>query len=57
MIAWLFAEPQVKGLDKPEGDGYNNAFYPFAWREQAEAEEQGLGYIFYHTPDYQAYRS
>ena len=47
---------KVQDLDKPEGDGYNNAsFYPLSpGVNKLKPRSKGLGYIFYHTPDYQA---
>ncbi len=47
---------KVQDLDKPEGDGYNNAsFYPLSpGVNKLKPRNKGLGYIFYHTPDYQA---
>lgn len=45
---------KIQNLDKPEGDGYNNAsFYNLSpGINKLKARNKGLIYLFYHTPDY-----
>ncbi len=47
---------KLQDLDKAEGDGYNNAsFYPLSSGvNKLKPRNKGLGYIFYHTPDYKS---
>lgn len=46
---------KIQNLDLPEGDGYNNASsYPLsAGVNKIKARNEGLGYVFYHTADYE----
>ena len=46
---------KIQNLDMPGGDGYNNAsFYPLSpGVNKLKARNDGLAYLFYHTPDYQ----
>ena len=45
---------KVQDLNKPNGDGYNNAsFYSLAeGMNKLKMKNKGLVYVFYHTPDY-----
>jgi hypothetical protein len=45
---------KIQNLDMPGGDGYNNAsFYPLSpGVNKIKARNDGLAYLFYHTPDY-----
>lgn len=47
---------KVQNLDKPGGDGYNNAsFYPLSKGvNKFTARNNGLAYVFYHTSDYKS---
>ncbi len=47
---------KVQNLDVPGADGYNNAsFYPLSpGVNKIVPRNKGLGYVFYHTPDYQS---
>lgn len=47
---------KVQNLDAPGADGYNNAsFYPLSpGVNKIVPRNKGLGYVFYHTPDYQS---
>lgn len=46
---------KIQNLDKPGGDGYNNAStYPLTTGvNKIKARNKGLGYVFYHTADYE----
>ncbi len=46
---------KIQNLDKPGGDGYGNASY-YGLSEginKIKAQNKGLIYVFYHTPDYE----
>ena len=47
---------KIQNLDLPGGDGYNNAsFYPLSpGLNKLKVRNDGLAYLFYHTPDYQS---
>jgi hypothetical protein len=46
---------KIQNLDLPGGDGYNNAsYYPLSpGINKIKARNEGLIYLFYHTPEYQ----
>lgn len=47
---------KIQNLDKPGGDGYGNAsYYPLTEGiNKIIAKNQGLGYVLYHTPNYES---
>ncbi len=47
---------KIQNLDLPGGDGYNNAsFYPLSpGVNKLKARNDGLVYLFYHTPNYKS---